>query len=257
MSFLSNPLRLTADDVVKYVLALDKRALRWRPVGVTWHNAGMPNLKTWAGYPENVKEAWGRNYDFYCHVTNGWHSGPHGMGTPDGWAFVLCDLLADGVHASCFNHDHYGFETVGDFAEGADDPLAGPGLAAMQSTANLIAAVCEWQGFDPDTAINFHRQCARDGHPCPGARVTDVWAKDLVKARLAVIKGMPAPIAPSVAPVTAKVETTPAVPPDPYTRRKFIQTFLNSHANAGLDVDGDLGDESTEAIAEYLAKHAA
>lgn len=258
MSFLSNPLRLTADEVVKYVLALDKKALRWAPVGVTWHNAGMPNLKTWAGYPENVKEAWGRNYDFYCHTTQHWHSGPHGMGTPDGWAFILCDLLADGVHASCFNHDHFGFETVGDFSSSADDPLTGPGLAAMQSTTNLIAAICAWLGFDPDKAINFHRECARDGHPCPGSRVTDIAAKSMVRVRLAEIKGLPVPVAPAPVAASAPIAALglPAPPTDPYGRAKWIQSFLNAHG-AHVDVDGDLGPSSQEAVADYLAKHAA
>lgn len=251
MSFLSNPLRLTADEVVKYVLALDNKALRWQPKGVTWHNAGEPDLKTWARYSDGVKAAWGRNYDFYCQTTNHWHSGPHGMGTPDGWAFILCDLLADGVHASCFNHDHFGEETVGDFSAAGDDPLTGPGLAAMLSSANTIAAICAWLDFDPDTAINFHRECARDGHPCPGSRVTDVWAKGLVKTRLAVIKGLPAPVV-ATAPATA-----PAGPPaDAYGRAKWIQQFLVARG-AHIDVDGDLGTMSQEAVADFLQKHAA
>jgi hypothetical protein len=232
MTFLANPPRLNADDVVKYVLALDKSKLTWRPVGVTWHNAGAPNLKQWAAYPESVKEAWGRNYDFYCRVTNGWHSGPHGIGTPEGWAFILCDLLSDGVHASCFNRDHFGFETVGDFAPGADDPLTGAGLASMQSTANLIAAVCEWLGLDPDTAINFHRECARDGHPCPGALVKDDWAKGLVKARLAEIKGF-APMATAPAPAAPAPTHSAAL-----AMRAAVEAFQRA---AGLDVDGDPG----------------
>lgn len=251
MTFLVNPLRLKPDDVVRYVHSLDKAKLTWRPVGVTWHNAGAPNLKQWGDYPENVKEAWGRNYDFYCHTTNHWHSGPHGMGTPEGWAFILCDLLADGVHASCFNQDHFGFETVGDFSHGADDPLSGAGLAAMQSTANLIAAVCDWLGLDPETAINFHRQCLRDGHPCPGALVTDEWAKGLVKARLAEIKGTPISTSP---PAPVAVVVPAAAPPDPRDLGARIQTMLNARGYK-LFVDGDIGLDSQKAIADYLAKH--
>lgn len=252
MSFLENPLRLKPDEVVRYVHSLDRSQLRWRPVGITWHNAGEPNLARWASYPERIKEAWGRNYDFYCHVTQHWHSGPHGMGTPDGWAFILCDLLADGVHASCFNHDHYGFETVGDFSHGADDPLSGPGLAAMQSTANLIASVCSWLDLDPDTAINFHRECVQDHHACPGDLVTDSWAKSLVKARLAEIKGttIPKPSPPPVAVVSAS--QPPAQQGD---LAVWIQNYLNAHG-AHLYVDGNLGPASQRAIADFLSKHA-
>lgn len=194
MTFLAKPLRLTRDDMVKYILALDKTKLTWRPVGVTLHNAAEPDLEMWAKYTEAQKENWGANYDFFCKSTNGWHSGPHFMGTLDDWSYVLCDPLSDGVHASCFNHDHYGCETVGNFADGADDPLNGPGLAAMQSSANILAALCAWMGWEPAQAINFHRECKADGHPCPGARVTSEWAVGLVSQRLLAIKAPGAPV---------------------------------------------------------------
>ena len=184
MTFLAKPLRLSRDDMTRYILALDKSRLTWRPLGVTLHNAARPNLKDWAGYSEAQKEAWGANYDSYCKTHNRWHSGPHFMATPDGWSYVLCDPYADGVHASCFNRDHYGVETVGDYALNADDPMTGPGLAAMLASANIVASLCARFGWSAQVAMNFHRQCARDAHSCPGARVTDVWAIGLVATRL-------------------------------------------------------------------------
>ena len=200
MTFLAKPLRLDKADMVKYILNLPRTGFKpnpntgaiWAPRGIVWHNTGVPNLATWARYSEAQKASWGENYDVYCKTLQRWHSGPHGMGTPDDLSFVLCDLQADGIHDSCRNVDHFGWETVGDFAGGADDPLTGPGLAAMESSANAIAALCARFDFDPARAIDFHRNCARDGHPCPGARVTDAWAIGLVERRLADIKA-PAP----------------------------------------------------------------
>jgi hypothetical protein len=114
-------------------------------------------------------------------MNEGWHAGPHACGTPDK-GIVLGEFRADGVHASCFNADHFGIETVGDFRSGGDDPLAGRGLLSMKSSANIIAALCKRMGWEPAGVVNFHRECRRDGHACPGDLVTDVWAIRLVKA---------------------------------------------------------------------------
>lgn len=205
MTFLAKPLRLGAFDMVKYILALPKSKMTWSPSGVTLHNSGIPDLATWRKYSDVQRQNWGANYDAYCKTTQGWHSGPHFMGTPEDWSYVLCDPLADGVHASCFNHSHYGVETVGNFAIGADDPTTDAGLFALRSSINILAALCLWQGWDPEKAINFHRECARDGHPCPGARVTDVCTRVLVRARLLELR----------APAVSNVKPPPAATPRP------------------------------------------
>lgn len=198
MTFLPKALHFERDAMVSYVLSILETGFKanpntgavWAPKGVVWHNTALPNLKIWASYSEAQKEAWGDNYDLFCKTMQRWHSGPHAMGTPEAWSLILCDLQADGVHDSCRNRDYFGVETVGDFAEGADDPLSGPGLAAMEASANIIAALCVRFNFDPHSQIDFHRNCKADNHACPGARVTDAWAIGLVVARIAEIKGM-------------------------------------------------------------------
>jgi len=189
MTYLPRALYLAPDDMVKFVLAIPATGWTWKPVGITWHNTGAPTLAQWDNeYSQAVRDAWGDNYDHYCKFDEGWHAGPHAVGAPDK-SIVLGEFRANGVHASCWNSDHFGIETIGDFRHGIDDPLTGRGLASMQGSANIIAALCKRMGWDPRKVINFHRGCKRDGHPCPGDLVTDEWAIGLVEGRLAIING--------------------------------------------------------------------
>ena len=186
MTYLPRAIYLDLDDMAKYILAIPATGWSWKPVGVTWHNTGVPTLKQWDNWPKPVCDAWGDNLDHYYKYEERWHAGPHACGTPDK-GIVLGDFRANGVHASCFNSDHFGVETVGDFRKGSDDPLSGRGLLSMQSSANIIAALCLRMGWSV-MKINFHRECTRDHHACPGDLVTDEWAIGLVKARMGVLK---------------------------------------------------------------------
>lgn len=196
MTFLAKPIRLNRDDMVNYILAIPKTGMKpnpntgaiWDPKGVTWHNTAGPTLAQWAEYTQAEKDSWGANYDQWCKATEHWHSGPHFVSPPEEWSEVLCDLQADGIHCSCDNTDHFGCETVGDFAPGKEDPLTGAGAIAVAGAANIIAALCARFDWDPHTHIKFHRDCPRDGHPCPGAQLTNEHAIGLVVARLAEIK---------------------------------------------------------------------
>jgi hypothetical protein len=188
MTYLPRALYLDLDDMAKFILAIPATGWTWKPAGITWHNTGVPSLKLWDSWPQAVRDAWGDNYDHYCKFDEGWHAGPHAVGAPDK-GIVLGEFRANGVHASCWNSDHFGIETVGDFRHGGDDPLSGRGLSSMQSSANIIAALCKRMGWDPRTVINFHRGCKRDGHACPGDLVTDAWAIGLVETRLAQLGG--------------------------------------------------------------------
>ena len=195
MTYLPRAIYLDLDDMAKFILAIPTTGWSWRPVGITWHNTGVPTLAQWNAYPQGVKDAWGDNLDHYYRVDEGWHAGPHACGTPD-MGIVLGEFRDNGVHASCFNSDHWGVETVGDFRTGSDDPLTGRGLLSMQSSANIIAALCKRMGWEPAKVINFHRMCTADHHACPGDLVTDAWALSLVETRLAVLNGAaPAPVA--------------------------------------------------------------
>ena len=195
MTYLPTALYLDADAMAADILAIPRTGFKpnpntgrlWQPLGVTWHNTGAPSLGQWNGYPEATKRLWGDNLNRY-YKGMGWHAGPHACGAPEPYAIKLGDWLADGVHASCFNANHFGVETVGNFCAGGDDPTTGRGLASMQSTANIIAALCLRFGWAPEAAVNFHRQCEADHHACPGNLVSEAFAIGLVKARMAELQ---------------------------------------------------------------------
>ena len=226
MTFLPKALRFTRDAMASYIFAIPNTGMKpnpntgrvWSPVGITMHNTALPDLKIWASYSEAQKEAWGDNYDLFCKTVQHWHSAPHFCATPEPWSFVLADLQADGIHDSCTNADHFGVETVGNFEFGGDDPASPGGVAAIDSAINIIAALNIRFGFDPEK-LDFHRNCARDAHHCPGSLVKsdDIVAR--VKVRMAEIQGMkitgnaPAPLAnnlpPAATPQTYTIELTP------------------------------------------------
>ena len=94
----------------------------------------------------------------------------------------------------------------------------------------------------------------QDHHACPGDLVDDDFAWTLIEARMDAIKNSSVHDE-----AVAKVEEMPSISPppaDPLARAKWIQSFLNLRG-CDLQVDGALGSESTEAIAEFLAGHAA
>jgi len=221
MSFLNPVLRLDRDAMVAYILAIPTTGFRpnpndgvvWAPKGVVWHNTGSPSLGLWDSWPETTRENYINGLNAYYRKM-GWHSGPHAMGTPETWSAVLCDLQADGVHDSCRNADHFGVETVLNAVPGGDDPTTGRGLLAMQASANIIAALCIRFGFDPKTAIDFHRTCTNDHHACPGVLVTNEFAIRLVEARMEEIKSAAPASAAVVAAQPPAPQPAPVAPPD-------------------------------------------
>jgi hypothetical protein len=192
MSYLDHAAYIKNEDITKAILDIPKTGFKpnpntgvtWSPIGVTWHNTSNPSLGLWNSWKEETKRAWGDNLISY-YKGLGWHAPPHAVATPEGYAIQLGDWLADGVHASCYNRDHFGVETVGNFATKGDDPTTGRGLEAMQSAANIIASLCKRFGWDPTKSVNFHRQCTADNHACPGNLVSQKFAFQLVKDRLA------------------------------------------------------------------------
>ena len=239
MSFLPRTLYLDQNEMVNFILTIPKNGWLWSPKGITWHNTAAPSIAQWNAYSEPQRQAWGDNYDHYVKFDLHWHSGPHFCATPDK-SFVLCEPRANGVHASCFNSDHYGVETVGDFRPGGDDPHVGRGLLSMLASANIIAALCKRMNWSPQKVINFHRDCIRDHHPCPGALVTNEWAIGLVENRLAALNSSSIP------------------PTDPFNLATVegLQRALNAlGANPQLAIDGDNGPLTANAVKTYQRSH--
>ena len=114
MTFLVLPRGYTAAEFATYIATLHWRV--WRPKFLVLHNTAEPNLKQWAhGCGDAYELQRVKNLNAYYKDSEHWHSGPHLFISPSK-IWVACDLQADGVHASCYNHKSIGIEMVGDYA---------------------------------------------------------------------------------------------------------------------------------------------
>lgn len=244
MSYLANPRHYARDEFRMFVdgLAWNKG---WRPKFPTLHNTGVPSLSQWLSYGATTKERWGAGLNRYYQGL-GWHSGPHLVCCPD-YIWVLCDLEADGVSVSCWNRITFGIEMVGNFEVGGDDPTAGEGAKVIENAVWALAVLSHKLGWNIGTLVrgvgglHFHRDCLRDGHPCPGSRVSrsDILARVLAAMATLGVGSVAAPAPVSPAP---PVLGTPA----------WVQMRLNQlGAHPALAVDGDLGPASRAAIESF------
>jgi hypothetical protein len=252
MSYLNPPKHYTAPEFKAYVdsLSWDKG---WRPAFPTLHNTGVPSLKQWLAYGPTVEERWGANLNRY-YAGLGWHAGPHLVCCPD-YIWVLCDPEADGVSVSCWNRLTFGIEMVGNFEVGGDDPTTGEGAKVINNAVLALAALSAKLGWSIGTIVkgvgglHFHRECARDGHPCPGNLVSkpDILSRVIVQIANFNI-GQPA---------TPAAPTPPPAPPAPVVGTPaWIQWRLNQlGAHPPLVVDGDLGPASRAAIESFQMSH--
>jgi hypothetical protein len=167
MTFIIEPRGFTAAEFKDYCATLTW-AQGWRPKFVTLHNTAEPNLKQWSHFGLG-KEAGAKrvhNLNSYYRSLH-WHSGPHIFVAPD-LIWVACDLQQDGVHASCYNRTSLGVEMVGDYATEAFD--SGDGAKVRDNAVAAVAALYRALRLSP-TTLRFHKECVRDHHNCPGARV--------------------------------------------------------------------------------------
>ncbi len=182
MTFLPTPRAFTPAEFKDYVASV-KWAKGWRPSFVTLHNTAEPNLAQWSHFGLGLASGLHRvkNLNAYYRDQEHWHSGPHLFIAPD-FIWLACDLEADGVHASCFNHSSIGVEMVGDYATEVFD--SGQGAQVRDNAVAAIAALCSALKIAPET-LRFHKECVADHHACPGAHVdkADVIAR--VKSELA------------------------------------------------------------------------
>ena len=247
MSYLSNPSHYAREEFKAYVeaLAFDKG---WRPRFPTLHNTGVPSLAQWEAYGSTVEERWGPNLNRYYQGL-GWHAGPHLVVCPD-YIWVLSDVEAPGVSVSCWNHVTLGIEMVGNYEVGGDDPDAGEGAKVIDNAVFALAALSRHLGWSVGAIVkgvgglHFHRECARDGHPCPGSRVDKAAVLARVLAQVSAFGGAPPAVVPAPTPVA------PAAPA--FGSPAWIQEQLNQlGAHPPLTVDGDLGPKTVAAVESF------
>ena len=174
MTYLNPPKHYSQADFKTLVdgLTWDKG---WTPLFPTLHNTGVPSLVQYMAYGADPKERWGQNLNLY-YQNKGWHSGVHLVACPD-YIWNLCDLTADGVSVSCWNHITIGIEMIGNYEVGGDDFLTGYGAKVRDNavwTLAVLANKFKWNLSDYVrglTGLHFHRECPQDGHPCPGSLV--------------------------------------------------------------------------------------
>ncbi len=257
MTFLAHPTHYTRDEFRAMVAGVEMKG--WRPAFPTLHNTGVPSLAQWLAMGVTPQERWGASLDSYYKNQLGWHSGPHFVVCRD-YIWQLCDLAADGVSVSCWNHATVGVEMVGNYEVGGDDFATGHGAKVRDNAAFALAVLSEKFGWslsdyvEGRSGLHFHRECRRDGHPCPGSKVSK---PDMIQRAADVMKGFgplpprPRPVAPPSAPVPVA-----HVAPIALASVEDIQGALNRlGARPPLSVDGDCGTATKAAVNAFQASH--
>ena len=259
MTFLAHPTHYTRDEFRALIAGVKIGA--WTPAFPTLHNTGTPSLAQWKSYGATPQERWGASLNHYYQNQLGWHSGPHFVCCPD-YIWHLCDLAADGVSVSCWNHLTLGVEMVGNFEVGGDDFSSGDGAKVRGNAAFTLAVLCEKFGWDPEryetghSGLHFHHECARDGHPCPGSKVVKPDMIERVKAVLGALKANPLP-----APPPTKIPAGYAIPGAMQTAAEVfsvedIQSALDRlGAEPALAVNGVYDAATQAAVKRFQAAH--
>ena len=248
MTFLAQPRQFTLAEFEAYVqtLSWDKG---WKPAFLTGHNTAAPRLSQYLAYSPAVRRAWPANLNNYYRGM-GWHSGPHAVVCPDvdgGGIWLLCDPEQDGVSVSCWNHQTFGIENLGDYE--TEDPTTGHGAEVRDQFVGVAAALCKKLNWTPRPqvlgvkGIHWHKQCARDGHPCPGKN----WDGDDVISRIEAALALPSPA--KAAPLPPMQQQGASAPTMSVSS---AQTALNkAGARPQIVVDGVPGNKTRQAIVEF------
>lgn len=179
MTFLTNPQGYSPAQFKAFVATLKWSG--WKPKFIVLHNTAEPNLVQWAhGAGAGYEHQRVVNLNSYYKNSEGWHSGPHLFISPN-LIWDACDLTADGVHASCYNHESIGVEMVGDYASEAFD--SGDGAKVRDLAVQALAILHQALDLDPAT-LRFHKECVADHHDCPGKNVVKADIIARVKAAL-------------------------------------------------------------------------
>ena len=193
MTFLANPQGYSPAQFKAFVATLKWRG--WKPKFIVLHNTAEPNLAQWqlTRHRQGLRASPRRQPEQLLQERRRLAFRPASVHfvQPD---LEACDLAADGVHASCYNHESLGVEMVGDYATEAFD--SGDGAHVRDNAVAALAILHQALGLDPET-LRFHRECLADHHDCPGKNVDKADMIARVKA------AMKAPVAASKTPALA------------------------------------------------------
>jgi N-acetylmuramoyl-L-alanine amidase CwlA len=138
--------------------------------GITIHHTGIPNLgQRPNGFsPQHITNL----KSFYKGL--GWSGMPHFfVDDQEGPGVVSMapdqPLSRRGIHAVSFNRSHIGIEMLGNYD--VESATVGRGAKILKATQALCAAICLEMGWNPETAINFHRDDPKTSKTCPGRNV--------------------------------------------------------------------------------------
>lgn len=145
---------------------------------ITLHHTGIPSLEQ---RPVGFNEQHIRNMASYYRDKLGWSAGPH-LFIDDDQCWGMTDFRQYGIHAKSYNAFSIGIEVLGNYD--VEPPNVGRGLNCWKTAAAAAKVILEWIGREPlirDT-VYFHRHEPDAGKDCPGKKVLESWAIDMIKA---------------------------------------------------------------------------
>jgi hypothetical protein len=151
---------MTLVELKRYLKNL--RFTSFDPSFVTIHHTANPDLndRTKGFSAQHLL-----NLKHHYEEIQGWPGAPHFF-VDDRGIIVFQELNKRGVHAKSFNRNSWGIEMLGNY-DSTSDFLNKRAEIIFQNTAELVALLCEFKGFKPDS-LKFHRDDPKTTKTCPG-----------------------------------------------------------------------------------------
>lgn len=221
----------------------------WTPNFIVVHNTSVPNqqlYRDWHKKPTWTMEGWLKNLASY-YASLGWKGCPHAFVGYDRIG-VLNDLTIHGTHTPSWNKYSWGVETVAEFQNepfdnGVKDNLVSA-LATLHSRIGLNPA-----DFKLGVrGLHFHKEDVETTHKdCPGKNLVK---SDLINDVVAYMN-KDDPVGHPEISIAAHTVDTNDLSLFELTDISWLQLTLNKKRNAGLRVDGKLGDKTKEAVKDF------